>query len=172
MIRILWSLILLIIIFIAGCKRYDTSGIKDNGEWVSIYEAPVTSEYILHNDKVYGLGLVNKDSIPWDEVWASYPIPIDYVDIKTLYINIINDTWFNYAKDDKYVYCPAIGYVFCDGDSDLIIYSEFYGDIRVPGADPKTFKYLGDGYAVDKNGMYSKGHQIEWNDSIIAQYNN
>ena len=170
--RFFLSQLILIMLFITGCKKYDTSGIKDNGEWVSIYDAPVSSQYILHNNKVYGLGFVNKDSIPWDEVWSyPHPYPVDYIDIRSLYINV-DDTWCKYAKDGRYVYCSAIHYTFCDGDSDLIIFAEFYGDIRIPGADPKTFKYLGDGYAVDKNGMYSCGERIEWNDSIIAHYAN
>ena len=170
--RFFLSQLILIMLFITSCKKYDTSGIKDNGEWVSIYDAPVSSQYILHNNKVYGLGFVNNDSIPWDFfVTDPTPEPIDYIDIPTLYINI-KDHFCGYAKDKNYVYSSALNYIHCDGDSDLIIFAEFYGDIRIPGADPKTFKYLGDGYAVDKNGMYSCGEKIEWNDSIIAHYAN
>lgn len=36
--------------------------------------------------------------------------------------------------------------------------------------NPRTFKYLGDGYAMDRNHLYLCGIEIEWNDSIIRKY--
>ena len=165
------SAVLLIMLLITGCKRYDTSGIKDNGEWLSIYDVPITSNYILHDDSVYGICFEYIDSINWDTFWSEPPrVPIDNVDIETLYINTY-DSKYNYAKDAKYVYCPT-SYWYSDTEVALPYSKWFDGDIRIPGADPKTFKYLGDGYAVDKNGMYSCGERIEWNDSIIAHYAN
>lgn len=169
--RFCLSAALSILLFLAGCNKYDTSGIIDNGEWISIYDAPISSNYILHNDSVYGICFYNRDSIDWDIVWESPNLfPIENVDIETLYINL-TDNKCNYAKDDKYVYCPT-GYMCYDTEVELPFSTTFHGDIRIPEADPKTFKYLGDGYAVDKNGMYSCGYKIEWDDSIIARYNN
>ena len=169
--RFFLSAALLIVLFITGCNKYDTSGIKDNGVWVSIYEAPISSNYILYNDSVYGICLNNLDSIDWDIIREDPQLfPIENIDIKTLYINI-NDNVCNYAKDAKYVYCPTC--YWCNDSEGWQPYSKtFDGDIRISKADPKTFKYLGDGYAVDKNGMYSCGYKIEWDDSIIAHYNN
>ncbi|MDE5554488.1 MAG: DKNYY domain-containing protein, partial [Muribaculaceae bacterium] len=154
-----------------GCKRFDTSGINDNGEWVSIYDAPISCNYILYNDSVYGICFEDIDSINWDTFWNdSNFYPIDFIDVKTLFINI-NDNQCNYAKDAKYVYCPTC-YWCHDAEVALPFSQTFHGNIIIPGADPKTFKYLGDGYAVDKNGMYSCGEKIVWDDSIVAHYNN
>lgn len=167
--RFFLSVTLLVTLSITSCNKHDTSDIKDNGAWVRIYDSPISSNYILHNDSVYGICLNNIDSIDWNVVWAAPHLsPIENVDIKTLYINI-NDNKCNYAKDANYVYCPTS---YWNNDSEgSQPYSKFFdGDIRIPNGDPKTFKYLGDGYAVDKNGMYSCGYKIEWDDSIIAHY--
>lgn len=43
----------------------------------------------------------------------------------------------------------------------------YWIDKIIPEADPTSFKYLGKGYATDKDHMYLYGSQIEWNDHII-----
>jgi hypothetical protein len=54
---------------------------------------------------------------------------------------------------------------FFDGEE---ISGEIYrGDLSIKGAAPKTFKYLGDGYAVDKRNMYNKGRIIASNGGIV-----
>lgn len=39
----------------------------------------------------------------------------------------------------------------------------------VQNADSKSFKYLGDGYAIDKHHMYKNGERIPWDDSVIEK---
>ena len=44
----------------------------------------------------------------------------------------------------------------------------YFQGFVVQSADLQTFKVLGKGYAVDKNNMYSRGNKIKWNDHIIG----
>lgn len=167
--------ILLIVLLITGCTKYDTSGIKDNGEWVSIYDAPLTSGYILYNNDIYALMLDDLHSYNpasfWEGEGQNIGVLLENVDIATFQVNIQDGSYPQpYAKDKRRVYCP-LDYDILDDEGPISPYSLIYEKPTViPGADPKTFKYLGDGYAVDKNGMYSRGEKIEWNDSIIAYY--
>lgn len=63
-----------------------------------------------------------------------------------------------YAKDKNRVYYPIV--VTCvDGYEYSGCYFEEY---VITGADPDTFKYLGDGYAVDRNNMYRYGEIVPW----------
>ena len=54
-----------------------------------------------------------------------------------------------YATDSEHVY-----YI---GDSISTIY----------GADPVTFKYMGQGFAADSRNMYYDGHRIMWDNELL-----
>lgn len=164
--------------------------IHENGDWVNIKDAPVKCGYLLHDNKVYGVAIdVPIDTINWDVFWkeflapqydtifirekgkiVGYKIedntirPISYVDIQSFKVSINSDGKY-YAKDKNYVYCPTS---FKVTDYNNYYDLTFEGDIRILGIDPKTFKYLGKGYAVDKKYMYWNGDRIKWNDHIIT----
>lgn len=90
--------------------------------------------------------------------------PID-VEIATFMVSKDVD----YAKDGKNVYYPID--VWCVDFDDQ---SDCYGGSYIKrcimyGADPQSFKYLGDGYAIDKHHMYKNGERIPWDDSVIEK---
>lgn len=80
-----------------------------------------------------------------------------------------------YAKDKNKVYYPR--HVWCNyidiGNTplskiDIMVYS--YADEHVvEGASPESFKYIGNGYAIDRKHMYEAGDEIPWNDGIIKK---
>ena len=76
-----------------------------------------------------------------------------------------------YARDLHLVYYPiCIVDYDCFDDSLQIGYGG--GDLSdyiVEGANPKYFKYVKDGYGVDRWKMYKDGIRIEWDDSIFEK---
>lgn len=40
----------------------------------------------------------------------------------------------------------------------------------IPDCSPHTFKYIGDGYAIDHENMYLNGKKIPWDNDIINDY--
>lgn len=175
-------------------QTHDISHIEEEGRWVNIKNAPLDCYYVLRGDRIYGVGFDTPlDNIDWDLFWHEFLMPrstliiseefgrtskewvrrdssdfaLKHVDVETFEVNINSskDLWERlYAKDKRYVYYP--GNIQID-DYNYCYDITFEGDIRIPGADPKTFKYIGKGYAVDKNNMYYKGEKIKWNDYII-----
>lgn len=176
---------------------HDISNIEEKGEWVNIKNAPMDCYYVLRGDKIYGVGFAAPlDSIDWDLFWKEFLKPrysliiseefgkttnewikrdssnfsLKHVDVETFEVNVnpSNDVWEQYyglyAKDKQYVYYPTNLHIEEDNNYYDIT---FDGDIRITDADPKSFKYIGKGYAVDKNNMYYRGDRIKWNDYII-----
>ena len=195
MMRLLVCCLIGVLLLIA-CNTKDTKQfseqkhpITETGNWVNISNAPLDCGYLLHNNKIYGVGITaSVEDIDWDLFWTEFlrsqfdtlyyrvngkvvdftiedntAHPIKYVDIPSFLVNT-NEDGELYAKDKNYVYYPLDMYIF-----DYYDYYDisFEGDIRIPGADPKSFKYIGKGYAVDKNNMYYKGEKIKWNNYII-----
>ncbi len=175
---------------------HDISHLEGAGMWVNIKNAPPTCYYLLRGDRIYGVGLQRQilDSIDWDLFWQEFLMPryslitteeefgrtsrevvsrdssefcLKYVDIESFEVNINSDDEFwdqLYAKDKRYVYYPQSIQIMDEYDYFDIT---FEGDIRIHGADPNTFLYIGKGYAVDKKNMYYQGEKIKWNDHII-----
>lgn len=163
--------------------------IPENGNWVNIKDAPVECGYLFHDNKVYGVAIdVPADTINWNILWKEFlkpqyetsyirsngeiidsivedvtPRPISYVDIQSFTVSINTDNEY-YAKDKNYVYYPPS---FKVTDYDNYYDLTFEGDIRIR-CGPATFKYIGRGYAVDKNFMYRGDKRIEWDDRIIT----
>lgn len=193
----------ILFVFISnGCTSHDSSQVQDNGKWVSIYDAPITCGYILHDNKIYGLIIdmeENYDENMFENEYIDDALLIEDADIPTFEVNLISDYYqTSYAKDKKHVYCPVeMEFIEWDVGVKMPYSTILTGDIILPGADPKTFKYLGGGYAfdkkhmywidkiisgadptsfkylgkcyaIDKDHMYLYGSQIEWNDYIIT----
>lgn len=150
------------------------SNIEDNGEWIEIGKLKKSNGFYLSKQGlIYGLDIYGIDDISTEYYTESYieeRFPISYADANTFKV-CINADDEPYAKDDKKVYYAYLnGIMFVDGED---MSGEIYlGDLSIREADAKTFKYLGDGYAVDKNHMYLKGEKIKWDDKIINAYNN
>ena len=171
------------------------SNIAENGKWMDIADVKHDYGFYLSNKgDIYGLYIDANDSFPIDSYIESLS-PMPYAEVKSFKI-CVNDDDEPYAKDNNRVYYAYInGILFEDGEN---MCAELYrGDLSIRGADPMTFKYLGQGYAidkkniyfqgfvvqsadlqtfkvlgkgyaVDKNNMYSRGNKIKWNDHIIG----
>lgn len=196
--QLFYGVFLIIVIFTGCKNRdltHDISYIKEKGKWVNIKNAPMDCYYVLRGDKIYGVGFDTPlDNIDWDLFWKEFLMPrytlitseefgtvthervrrdssdfsIRHIDVETFEVNINSseDLWERlYAKDKRYVYYPTEIHI---EDYNNYYDISFEGDIRIPGADPKSFKYIGKGYAVDKNNMYFHGEKIKWNDHIIT----
>lgn len=144
------------------------------GVWFNIEVAPQPCGYYLINNQIYAL---EAEESPFDKdfslndsliEYTKHYNPVNDVDITTFEVCIAND-WSRYARDINYVYYPENSELkdFNDYDFHPIEYGQ---NLIIPEADPATFKYIGRGYAVDKNNMYRYGKKIEWSDSVISLF--
>lgn len=124
------------------------------GEWKSLDNLEYHGYYVKVGDHIYGsdLGSYMKTEYMWYDTLE--------VDTPTFEYNTAGD----YARDKNGVYYP-IGVEFID--SDVFLGSGTLVDYIVQGADPETFRYVGDGYAIDKKNMYFEGVRIPWNNDIF-----
>lgn len=150
--EIIWySLIIIPLVTMFKC-HHDTSSIVDKGVWVQLNETDsIHNLYLLYNGKIRFQRSSN------DSLFDSW---ID-VDIPTFKVCKNSD----YAKDKNTVYYP-IDTIHLVSDNFWIIYTD---NFIVEGADPNTFKYIGDGYAVDKYNMYYRGEVVPWNENKIQR---
>lgn len=135
--------IILAVLFPNCAGRHSVEDIPDNGNWVRIgcnYES--VGPY-LRDDDLFFVMLEGKTQI-------------NEADAETF--RVCADSY--YAKDINYVYYPSI-ILIANRTIDHITY--YFLD----GADAGTFKYIGNGYAVDKNNMYHDGKIIKWNHHIL-----
>lgn len=128
--------------------------IVDKGEWVKIENGEQIHEYLMMEDSIYVLNVYPRSA------YKNFPA-MNCVDVYT-FVVCKNG---NYAKDKKHVYFPLNGIDF-DG---FVCGGSRYLEYIVEGADPKTFKYIGNDYGVDRRNMYYKGEKIKWDDSKISK---
>ena len=197
--KIIISIILVTILSCTGnVKRnnlpYDLP--DEVGMWVSVSDTTYKSVYYLIRDSIYACEVCFADGCSYD--YSTFVPPLTGVDVASFEVNINKDKT-PYARDKNNVYFPANNNhggseVFFEGeDCDGVIYS---GDLSIKGADPQTFQYIGNnyaldktniyfegrvvqqadlqtfkvlgyGYAIDKENMYDQGVKIKWNDHII-----
>lgn len=151
-IRYLFPAILLFSL-LCSCTRYP-SDLREDGEWKHLEEFEGNDWYFRAENHIYGLQLYPDRTKYY---WAIDPL--QNVDVETFMVCSGSD----YAKDKRYVYYPIALEAF---DGDLIGGYQMWKYI-VKGADPKTFKYIGDGYGVDWLNMYFEGIKIPWNSDIL-----
>ena len=75
-----------------------------------------------------------------------------------------------YARDLEYVYFPMCIEAFdvAEKPADADCEREYFLTVYiVEDANPKYFKYVKDGYGVDRWNMYKEGINISWDDSIF-----
>lgn len=142
-------------IVISGCS-HDVSYIKDNGDWLKPEPNITQNGYTLYHGHIYGI------RIDADSFYEDFE-PLYGIDIESF--RVCGNSL--YAKDRTKVYYPGEQY---EVDGETFSYG-YYEDVLIKGADAPTFKYLGDGYAVDRNNMYLYGKVIPWNEDVINKYN-
>ena len=131
--------------------------VNDIGQWRTLNDGEREWWYLRIGDAIYGNNLDIKGSLRHGK-----PLKID---AKSLVVSKDCD----YAKDKNYVYYPVR--VTCedwieedeDGWGGICYMREYIVD----GADPKSFKYLGNHYGIDRHFMYRFGEKIPWDDRII-----
>jgi len=101
---------------------------------------------------------MNNDSVFWSNNADEFRIHIPAIknaDVKTFLI--CKNSY--YSKDKNHVYYSIE--MFDDIMEDVVAYTE--SDARVVcNADPNTFTYLGEGFAVDNINMDFMGEPIDW----------
>lgn len=132
----------------------------DNSEWIPLKEKSKMGHYVNTGELVFYTDRNLQEAeriIPGDNAML-------HADPTTFMVSNMSE----YAKDNDLVYFPieeedvesAVGgYVFAKR-------------YIVEGANPRTFKYLGDGYAVDNGTMYKDGLAVNWDSRVIKKYAN
>lgn len=125
----------------------------DNGEWVILDYGKQIGNYRNKMGEIYWGNFYP------DEYNYYYP-PFKGVDIESFMV--CKDSP-DYAKDKNRVYYPVD--IYCiDGTRYGGSYALKY---ILKGADSKTFKYIGNRYAVDSMHMYYDGFEIPWDNEVI-----
>ena len=153
---------LLTIIIVCLIVLHKQNQYEDNGLWVKLSENIPEGGYLLHDNHIYGCYLDSLSDI--DKI-----SPLDGVDVSSFEVCKGTD----YARDKNRVYYP-IHAVAVDGeDFGYTVFKEYvlkkehlYGMISVD-VNPKSFIYIGEGYAVDGNNMFRYGQKIKWDSHIF-----
>lgn len=159
-----------ILFFLYGCSD-KTADISSSGVWIDINRLPHHGPYYLINGNLYLCEFyLNKDedhSHILDTIMENVPpLDIEGVDMSSFKFLLTYDDVY-YAKDKNHVYYPPNIWLI-EGFTCIEGYAEKLYTQKA--ADPQTFKYIGDGYAVDKKNMYREGSIIRWNDSILNKF--
>lgn len=148
-------------LFNTGHSNY--YNIEDVGEWMPLTDSSHIDYYYNYKHKIYGTDL---ESPNWNDLFLIDPLEgIDYEDVQVC-------KGSGYAKDKHHVIYPLVK-ISIDFDEHLpgsmtnfgILFEKYI----IEGADPGTFKYIGDGYGIDNRHMYYNGEEIKWDDNIIKQ---
>lgn len=161
-----WLIIALLttfIIFVATSNshknprmNYVYDKVKDSAVWVKLEPETRIDDYWNHHGKVYG-GDYGDFSI--NDLDQFTPLTCDASSFE-----VARGT--GYAKDDKHVYYPYYTYFV---DTEIDGFGPVFEGYVVDGADPETFKYIGNGYGIDKNRMYLRGEEIPWDETCLRR---
>lgn len=161
--KLFMSIILAItIILIAfNCSEHtEYKSAKDVGDWIKMQDSSKIDNYIVFKGNVYCINLVTTD---FNDLLCTRPLEgADAFSFEVCKGSL-------YARDRDHVYYPIMkmGVNIDSLWGSVTRFSEVYGRVRIDKADPKTFKYIGDGYGIDKKHMYYNGEEISWDDDII-----
>ena len=129
--------------------------VEDSGNWVPLGKDEQIDLYCRHGDSIYAWwGLPEDDYVDFSAMKG--------VDVETFEVCKTSYEAY-YAKDKFHVYYP-IWIISYDGMECGGMYATEY---IVKRADPKTFKYIGNGYGADKRHMYYRGKRIKWDNEVI-----
>lgn len=135
--------IIIALLFQNCAERHPVGDIPDNGNWVML------------NSNYESVGPYLRDGDFFFVIWEG-TTQINEADAESF--RVCAGT--NYAKDTNYVYYPSL-ILIADETIDNMTY------YILDEADAETFRYIGNGYAVDKNNMYHNGRTIRWDNSIL-----
>lgn len=153
--RYFWQFSVILSIALNGCIHKGYADVYDKGEWMPLDNIDGEGCYVKYNDSIYGLEIFNYE-------FCKYYNALPEVDVKTFKVC----KGSGYAKDCKNVYYPLC--MECEDRSDFPG-ACYVTEYIIKEADPESFKYLGDGYAVDKRNMYYEGKKVPWNDDVIKK---
>jgi len=139
--RIKYNSVLLLLLF-SSCFSKNHIEIEDNGNWVKLEDGKSIDGYTRAGNLIYGGYL---DILAYFE-------PMSEVDVQTFEVCVGS----GYARDKKHVYYPL--WEVCEDGEDYG--GCYFKEYIVKKAKPKTFKYLKDGYAIDKNYLFYNGKKI------------
>ncbi len=146
--------VLFIIILISCFLLIDGSTVEDKGCWVGLKEGESIDGYTRSGNLIFGGYL---DSLVY------YP-SMSKVDVQTFEVCVGS----GYARDKKRVFYPIK--ITC---IDAMIYGGcYFEEYIVKSANPKSFKYLYDGYAIDGKKMYRHGKKIKWQKGVLKKQPN
>lgn len=149
------SFYVLLLVTLVSCTNKEVpADFVGQGEWKSLDNLEYHDYYVKFQDHIYGVDLGT--SIQTEYMWYDTL----KVDTSTFEYNTASD----YTKDKNKVYYPIT--VECI-ESDVYLGACVLREYVVEGADPETFRYIGDEYAIDKDNMYFKGVRIPWNNDIF-----
>ena len=134
--------------------------VNDIGEWRTLNDGEREIWYVRVGDSIYGSTV--------DEIHCcvKYTDPLK-IDAKSLEVSKNCE----YAKDKNHVYYPirAIYEDWLEEDEEGCSDITYLREYIVYGADPKSFKYIGNYYGIDRHFMYRFGERIPWDDRIIQR---
>lgn len=150
--------VLFFLVAFSGCTHKGYDEVEDMGEWRSLGHMERDEYYVRVDNFIYGTSETDSACI----VNENNPLAVD---VKSFQVCKGSD----YAKDGKCVFYP-IWMTCVDSDSTAICNDPCYMvEYIVDGADPDSFKYLGDGYGIDRYHMYCDGEKITWDDEVIER---
>ncbi len=151
--RIIPFLTVISLFVVTNCVVRYPSDLEEYSYWKKLENLERDDLWIRIGDSIYGIDSYDFDDYRW--------VGAKDVDVATFEVCVGSE---GYAKDKRHVYYPLqmTGY---DGET-WGTYIEDDGYI-IEGADPKSFKCLGYGYAVDRFRMYFKGKPIKWDNEIL-----
>jgi hypothetical protein len=146
--------ILLLLIAFIGCRYYEPEGIVDKTEdyikakksWTKLEDKVSVDGYTRIGDSIFG-----------GEIACNIK-PLENIDVETF--EVLPGT--KYARDKNHIYYPWGVPCICYFNCGVC----FYSGIIIKDANPKTFKYLGNGYASDRQKAFFRGELIENADGL------
>lgn len=132
-----------------------SADVLDKGIWIKLESGQESDGYVRFGEAIYGI-------YTYDIADCQYYDPLKGIDIPSFAVC----QGSGYAKDNKHVYYPLS--LICEDGTEFG--GCYFVDYIVEDADPKTFKYIGNGYAVDRNNMYYNGKTIPWDDNKIPHH--
>ena len=135
------------LIICAGCVNR-AAKIDDRGTWIGLADEDGIDGYNMV------CGTIWSDSINSEcDVWCDYIEEIDSASFRVC-------RGSGYAKDIHHVF-------FTPEHIPGTIVDPWIGLFSIVDADPKTFKHIGDGYAVDRKNLFYRGVVIDWNQTLV-----
>lgn len=164
MIRIAnWILIGIISVSCSKSRHVDYDDMVDIGDW---YYAKDSVRYFNRDSyKIFSFKVEEECKTEMFEDWMDKDFNLNFNTLE-----ICNGT--GYAKDWKKV-C-YFNYIVLRKQTGYFRYNTGYLTFRVNGGilencSPHSFKYIGEGYAIDSNHMYLDGKEIPWYDKVIER---